>query len=1745
MTDLAQLGIQIDTNEVKKAIGDLEKLAQVGSKVDKSAADIGYQHRLLEKTFQTLDRQIRMLSGSMNSNVANSYRSSISSLEREGAKLANTAERVRRSPFFSESDPAKVIQMTRNVRELSDTLAKLQPTGKVSGFKGNSVFDSLFPTAEETASRKRELIAYRMQLQQLADFSNKAITRVVPASSRSTVDIINANTISNIGKSAQESFDVFVKKGLIAKDAIDKVSSATGGLGGRLTHAAGQAGGFGKALGGLHSQSLSLNSALLRTQGFINALISAFALKYMIQANAQFININASLKAITGSSQGAAEQLSFIRNISQDLGLNFQSTAKQYSLFLAAIEGTQFSTEDARKIFENISKSVRVLGLSTADSEGVFRALVQIMSKNQLMAEELRSQLGDRLPGSFSKMAKAVGVSTAELDKMMKAGEVTGEVLREGLLKFSEEYARSTAGGLTEATQGIAASIERLKNAFFNAATAIGQAGLNDAVLNISRSIESMISPTGEASGILKALGESARFISEHLNSFGAAIAFLVGANGISALIPLLTALAANPAFLAIAGIGTAIAFGNSWFLDEKIDSIKKLNTEAKKFQDVLKNVGEIRLGNLESISMEGMERTVKTLNEWVHNYMGFVKTYQDTNLRIPEWNELVKYLDEAKSALLQLKLNAIPGLFDKSDEQISGLKNNVQKYYDTFAPDTEEKQIEKVKKQFEGYRKELERNAAIYGKIATDYEKTLTFISDLEEKTVELAKERFKGRGDAIKDYFKNTEDTLSTALLSLVNYADGSAAAYDSIEKNTHKLSRTEQERLAILRTSIKFMKEAQTEIEKLDSANKALDTEDQDTTSRRLMKQAEQVEEVQKSLIGLKIQLESVSLKEKERAAIIELIVQGEEKLFYVENARQKGLKALREEQDKYLLGLEKQNNELEFENKILKLELESTEDARKEIALLTKERKLHSLALERDIKLLELETRLKSLRTSANPDQDAISLTEENVRKIQEMYEKLFKTVGENEDLKELRRQQQEELKGLEKAFENAAKNIQDSFADMWYNIFTGGTNSAKDFLKSLKEMFLRTISQLLALETSKFVLGPIIQGAGSLLGMPASSQQRIMNNVGISTRGNSSFGSFNLAKIFDIFGGGMSDGGPGGILGGGLLSSLTSSGGFSAFGSGLTGGIGNLVDPLFGGFSAAGPLSGIESALSGIGGLGGALGAIGGLFSIGSAFASGNVAGGVGGIAGGALGAGIGSIIPGIGTLVGFGIGSGLGSLVGGLFGGKKPKQPRATSFYGVNDQGLLYETSAENRGKGSEGLREAIRQAGGAAAQSIQEILGQIGGTLNTDLGFYVRTKNHKGLRGYSGLVHPGGGLQETYSEIGDQSVENATKAIAITFLKTVAQQGGLTTSNPDTLKAIQNSKASGIDIEGFVKDIEFGQNFQMSLQAMKDGIIDFTQAIGYQAINEVNAATASIKAFKDKTAELGLDTNAAAEATKRYVELLFGIGEPKQDISDTAKAWQTLIARFENAEAIFKEVGLDFSRIDEYLQNAKDKFIQGYNQGIQDQIKAITDPAGLAMDQLIKLQEQRLKDAQLIGADIVEIEKLHMLERQKLIEQQTGFSVQAIKDFLQQLRQSDLSPLSPAAKLTESGNAFFEALNKARQGDYNAANQLTELASPYLEAAQSYYAGNEQYVAIFNTVEDALQQFVSTVESNNGSLSGAIMQVGNAQIYELQQLRFQFQDLQASYADSQAEIAGLRQDINLLLSRTGTGSVR
>lgn len=163
--------------------------------------------------------------------------------------------------------------------------------------------------------------------------------------------------------------------------------------------------------------------------------------------------------------------LEYVQGLANKYGQNILSLTDSYAKFTAASYNTGLSLEKQKNIFEALTKAAAYYHLSADQTRDMMNAVNQMMSKGKVAAEELRRQLGNTLPGSFNLMAAAIGVSTAELDSMMKKGEV---IASEVLPKFADQLNRVTAGGNFDSLQN---SLNKFDNAWL---TFVKNSGFED-----------------------------------------------------------------------------------------------------------------------------------------------------------------------------------------------------------------------------------------------------------------------------------------------------------------------------------------------------------------------------------------------------------------------------------------------------------------------------------------------------------------------------------------------------------------------------------------------------------------------------------------------------------------------------------------------------------------------------------------------------------------------------------------------------------------------------------------------------------------------------------------------------------------------------------------------------------------------------------------------------------------------------------------------------------------------------------------------------------------------------------------------------------------------------------------------------------------------------------------------------------------------------------------------------------------
>ncbi len=184
--------------------------------------------------------------------------------------------------------------------------------------------------------------------------------------------------------------------------------------------------------------------------------------KAVFDTTVKIDSLNAALRAVSGSQDEFIKNQVYLVDLSGRLGLNILGMSQAYKLFYTSSTQAGLSADATREIFTSVAEASAVLKLSQDDTNGVLLAFSQIASKGKVQAEELRGQIGERLPGAFAIAARAMGVTQVELNKMLQTGQV---ISADFLPKFAAEL-KKTFGNGGEVVEGLQASINRLHNRF-------------------------------------------------------------------------------------------------------------------------------------------------------------------------------------------------------------------------------------------------------------------------------------------------------------------------------------------------------------------------------------------------------------------------------------------------------------------------------------------------------------------------------------------------------------------------------------------------------------------------------------------------------------------------------------------------------------------------------------------------------------------------------------------------------------------------------------------------------------------------------------------------------------------------------------------------------------------------------------------------------------------------------------------------------------------------------------------------------------------------------------------------------------------------------------------------------------------------------------------------------------------------------------------------------------------------------
>ncbi len=217
-----------------------------------------------------------------------------------------------------------------------------------------------------------------------------------------------------------------------------------------------------RSLAGMHGGFHRLSSIIDGVYDSARMLAGGLELVFnkILKTLDQIQGFNAIMSVTTGPEQ-VVVAYNFLRETANRLGVEFQALSSNYAKLVAALPEGNNRMAIAEKVFTGVAMAARTLHASTQDTQLMFYAVTQMASKGVVSMEELRRQLGEKLPGVINIAAASLKVLPEELEAAIRKGTVNSEKF---LAVFGEALIKKFADSSAKAADSVSASLARLSN---------------------------------------------------------------------------------------------------------------------------------------------------------------------------------------------------------------------------------------------------------------------------------------------------------------------------------------------------------------------------------------------------------------------------------------------------------------------------------------------------------------------------------------------------------------------------------------------------------------------------------------------------------------------------------------------------------------------------------------------------------------------------------------------------------------------------------------------------------------------------------------------------------------------------------------------------------------------------------------------------------------------------------------------------------------------------------------------------------------------------------------------------------------------------------------------------------------------------------------------------------------------------------------------------------------------------------
>ena len=388
-------------------------------------------------------------------------------------------------------------EMLNVKREMGNTLAVLHATSKAlkNTIKDFGKIQHSFDAKAMSSWRKSIAAAARAYVKTM-DASMGALGNIAKEASKSQIKLSNFEKRFISGTTALHNYNAALHTTVaLLQQLRASAGSPLPRVGGGFRGGANGGSGAGGTGGGAGRPPSGAGAGLLETAGimaFLKPMLpmgmgiggmlgGGYAFRELIGAGREMMAMELKMKAVSKSSEAFANNMKFVRELSQQLGLDLVSAGNAYAQIVVTAQ-EKMNPEQMQKMFTGFNKYYATVHMTAEDQRLANLAIQQMFGKDKIQAQEARLQMGQRVTPFIKLLTEAakekLGAKFTTFDDVMKRGLLDPAELLPIVADKLTEIA-NTGGALADALKNSQVAQIRFNNSLKEFSYIVMKGGLD------------------------------------------------------------------------------------------------------------------------------------------------------------------------------------------------------------------------------------------------------------------------------------------------------------------------------------------------------------------------------------------------------------------------------------------------------------------------------------------------------------------------------------------------------------------------------------------------------------------------------------------------------------------------------------------------------------------------------------------------------------------------------------------------------------------------------------------------------------------------------------------------------------------------------------------------------------------------------------------------------------------------------------------------------------------------------------------------------------------------------------------------------------------------------------------------------------------------------------------------------------------------------------------------------------------